>query len=103
MTDKQREAIGLVLEQVERGHIDTARALTIIDSIVGEQSQVTYVPYQPVEVRPAYPWNDKILYQVPNGLFRVTCKQDDPTVRHTDCPNGIGATTLENVKAYYTN
>lgn len=100
MTDKQREATKIVLQQCSEGHLDADEALTIIDSIVGEMPQVQYVPYQPIDLSPK-PWDNRPYYQNPNE-FRVTCEQGGVTVGHTDTPNGSSVTTEENVTRHYT-
>ena len=101
MTDKQREATKIVLQQCSEGHLDADEALTIIDSIVGEPPQVQYVPYQPIDLTPK-PWDNKPYYQNPHDVFRVTCEQGSVTVGHSDNPNGSSVTTEENVTRHYT-
>jgi hypothetical protein len=101
MTDKQREATKIVLQQYSEGHLDAEEALTIIDSIVGEQPQVQYVPYQPLDLTPK-PWDNKPYFQNPNDIFRVTCEHDAVTVGHTDNPNGSSVTAEDNVTRHYT-
>jgi hypothetical protein len=101
MTNKQREAIKIVLQQHLEGHLNAEETLTIIDSIVGEMPQVQYVPYQPIDLSPK-PWDNRPYYQNPNDIFRVTCEQGGVIVGHTDAPNGSSVTTEENVTRYYT-
>lgn len=105
MTDKQREAIKIVLQQCSEGHLDAEETLKIIDLIVGEIPQVQYVPYQPIDLSPN-PWDNRPYYQNPNDMFTVTsvtCEQGSITVDNTDTPNGSSVTTKGNVAMHYTN
>lgn len=40
MTDKQREAIKIVIQRCSEGYLDAEETLIIIDSIIGEPPQV---------------------------------------------------------------
>lgn len=100
MTDKQREATKIVLQQCSEGHLDAEEALTIIDSIVGEPPQVQYVPYQPIDLTPK-PLDNRPYYQNPNE-FRVTCEKGSAAVGYAGDPNGSSVTTEENVTRHYT-
>ena len=100
MTDKQREATKIVLQQCSEGHLDAEEALTIIESIVGETPQVQYVPYQPIDLSPK-PFDNRPYYQNPNE-FRVTSEKGSTAVGYADTPNGSSVTTEENVTRHYT-
>lgn len=102
MTDKQREATKIVLQQCSEGHLDAEESLKIIDSIVGGMQQVQYVPYQPIDLSPK-PWDNRPHYQNPNDIFRVTCEQGGVTEQYTDTPNGSSVTTKGNVTMHCTN
>ena len=76
MTDKQREATKIVLQQCSEGHLDADEALTIIDSIVGEP-QIQYIPLA-TDPKPTWPTSPIITYGTgdpapPADQFRVTC------------------------------
>ena len=75
MTDKQREATKIVLQQVFDSNLDFEEALTILDSIIGEPTKVEYVP------QPTFPWTTPIQpYYGGTGApefqppYKVTCE-----------------------------
>lgn len=45
MTDKQKEAIKIVLDSVNSGFLGCDNALTIIEGIVDKESNIQYIPY----------------------------------------------------------
>lgn len=82
MTDKQREATKIVLQQCSEGHLDAEEALTIIDSIVGEPPQVQYVPCPGTTPNQTWPIGPVVTYGGNTGdpsimdQFRVLGKQE---------------------------
>ena len=102
MTDKQREATKIVLQQCSKGHLDAEESLKIIDSIVSGMPQEPYVPDQSIDSSPTS-WDYRPYYQIPNNIYSVTYEQGGVTVGHTDTPNGGSVTTKGNVAMHYTN
>ena len=72
MTEKQKQAIKIVLTQCNSSHLDVDEALELIESIVGENEQtvtapITYpVPY-PVIVPDITPQPWTVTYQTNTG------------------------------------
>ena len=74
MTDKQKEALELVLDKLIENAIDTKDAMILIESIVEPQTQIQYVPYyQPYTVEPIKPWwlDNQPYCQDPTKMFRI--------------------------------
>ena len=61
MTDKQKEAVKIILAQCYEGHLDADEALTIIDSIVGEP-QIQYIPWTTEPAKPSWPLGPVVTY-----------------------------------------
>lgn len=106
MTDKQKEAVEL-LNSI-RGKKDSdgeqvmnaEEYLTLLEFIIGEQPQITYVPYTP-DITPHWPyqplqpyyhttpfWQTSTPGDWPPSPYQVTCEQTSTFSVHNDKKEG---------------
>lgn len=72
MTQKQKEAIELIIRERNNGHLIDSEFYTLLDFIIEQtQQQVQYIPY--------YPWNTN--YNEPHP-FIVTCGGTSTTLNN---------------------
>ena len=74
MTDKQKEALELIIRERSNGHLIDAEFYTLLDFII-EEKQVTYIPQPTIpwttpDIRPYYGTGDPVTFPP----YRVTCE-----------------------------
>lgn len=73
MTDKQKEAVGILFDLLRSKYVDEEEYYSLLDFVIKDaQPQVQYIQY--------YPWNtQQFTWDTEPHLYRVTCEHNATT------------------------